>query len=80
MDAFILTAAGVIAKIRTVTPVRLGVATLIILHPSPPPPPKPHLLFSHLQVSSRFILDVWQSPLNLVESFVIFCSTAKDKM
>lgn len=55
MDAFILTAAGVIAKIRTVTPVRLGVATLIILHP---PPPKPHLLFSHLQFSSRFILDV----------------------
>ena len=37
MDAFILTAAGVIAKIRTVTPVRLGVATLIILHPPPPP-------------------------------------------
>ena len=67
MDAFILTAAGVIARIRTVTPV-------------PSPPPKPYLLFSHLQFSSRFILDVWQSPLNLVESFVIFCSAAKDKM
>ena len=79
IDAFILTAACVIARIRTVNPVRLGVATLIILHP-PPPPPKPYLLFSHLQFSSRFILDVWQSPLNLVESFVIFCSAAKDKM
>ena len=36
IDAFILTAACVIARIRTVTPVRLGVATLIILHPPPP--------------------------------------------
>ena len=81
MDAFNLTAAGVIARIRTVTPEPLGVATLYYTTPSPPPPPKkPYLLFSHLQFSSRFILDVWQSPLNLVESFVIFCSAAKGKM
>ena len=80
MDAFNLTAAGVIARIRTVTPEPLGVATLYYTTPSPPPPPKPYLLFTHLQFSSRFILDVWQSPLNLVESFVIFCSAAKDKM
>ena len=79
MDAFNLTAAGVIARIRTVTPEPLGVATLYYTTPSlPPPPKKPYLLFSHLQFSSRFILDVWQSPLNLVESFVIFCSAAKD--
>ena len=78
MDAFNLTAAGVIARIRTVTPEPLGVATLYYTTPSPPPPKKPYLLFSHLQFSSRFILDVWQSPLNLVESFVIFCSAAQD--
>ena len=78
VDAFILTAIGVIARIRTVTPVPLGVAKLNYTTPFPLPPPKPYLLFSHLQFSSRFILDVWQSPLNLVESFVIFCSAAKD--
>lgn len=36
MDAFIVTAPGVIARIRTVTPVRLGVATLNYTTPSPP--------------------------------------------
>ena len=76
MDAFNLTAAGVIARIRTVTPEPLGVATLYYTTPFP----KPYLRFTHLQFSSRFILDIWQSPLNLVESFVIFCSAAKDKM
>ena len=76
MDAFNLTAAGVIARIRTVTPEPLGVATLYYTTPFP----KSYLRFTHLQFSSRFILDVWQSPLNLVESFVIFCSAAKDKM
>ena len=54
MDAFILTAAGVIARIRTVTPVPLGVATLNYTTPSS----KPYLRFTHLQFSSRFILDV----------------------
>ena len=76
MDAFNLTAAGVIARIHTVTPEPLGVATLYYTTPFP----KPYLRFTHLQFSSRFFLDVWQSPLNLVESFVIFCSAAKDKM
>ena len=38
MDAFILTAPGVIARIRTVTLVRLGVATLNYATPSPTPP------------------------------------------
>ena len=57
MDAFNLTAAGVIARIRTVTPEPLGVATLYYTTPSPPQK-KPYLLFSHLQFSSRFILDV----------------------
>ena len=54
MDAFILTAAGVITKIRTVTPLRLAVATLNYTTPFP----KPYLRFTHLQFSSRFILDV----------------------
>lgn len=36
MDAFNLTAAGVIARIRTVTPEPLGVATLYYTTPSPP--------------------------------------------
>ena len=40
MDAFILTAPGVIARIRTVTLVRLGVATLNYATPSPPPKKK----------------------------------------
>ena len=56
MDAFILTATGVITRIRTVTPVPLGVATLNYTTPSPPP--QPYLRFTHLQFSSRFILDV----------------------
>ena len=47
-------AAGVIARIRTVPPIRLGVATLNYTTPSP----KPYLRFTHLQFSSRFILDV----------------------
>ena len=58
MDAFILTAPGVIARIRTVTLVRLGVATLNYATPSPPPKKKTYLRFTHLQFSSRFILDV----------------------
>ena len=59
MDAYILTAPGVIARIRTVTLVRLGVATLNYATPSPPPPQKKtYLRFTHLQFSSRFILDV----------------------
>ena len=57
MDAFILTAPGVIARIRTVTLVRLGVATLNYATPSPPQK-KTYLRFTHLQFSSRFILDV----------------------
>ena len=39
VDAFILTAAGVIARIRTVTPVPLGVAKLNYTTPFPLPPP-----------------------------------------
>ena len=44
MDAFNLTAAGVIARIRTVTPEPLGVATLYYTTPSPPHPKKKTIL------------------------------------
>ena len=60
MDAFILTAPGVIARIRTVTLVRLGVATLNYATPSPPPPKKKHtyvLLICSSRVASFLMSD-----------------------
>ena len=60
MDAFILTAPGVIARIRTVTLVRLGVATLNYATPSPPPQKKKHtyvLLICSSRVASFLMSD-----------------------
>ena len=57
IDAFILTAACVIARIRTVTPVRLGVATLIILHPPPPPNHTYFLVICSSRVASFLMSD-----------------------